>query len=77
MPFHLHGHRFFVTAMGRNANASPMTAEKVRALTTTTHQNLKSPPLKDTVSIPSNGYVTIRFITDNPGMWALHSTYGD
>ncbi|XP_056007907.1 uncharacterized protein LOC125666817 [Ostrea edulis] len=38
--------------------------------------NLKNPPLKDTVSIPAGGYVVIRITADNPGYWALHSTFG-
>ncbi|XP_053377578.1 uncharacterized protein LOC128547895 [Mercenaria mercenaria] len=30
------------------------------------------PPIKDTVVVPTGGYVVIRFISDNPGMWFLH-----
>lgn len=34
--------------------------------------NLINPPLKDTVIVPANGYVIIRFTADNPGYWLLH-----
>ncbi|XP_060559409.1 uncharacterized protein LOC132719624 [Ruditapes philippinarum] len=34
-------------------------------------QNPK-PPTKDTIVVPTGGYVVIRFISDNPGMWFLH-----
>lgn len=35
-------------------------------------RNLDSPPLKDTVQIPSGGYTIFRFYADNPGVWLLH-----
>lgn len=31
------------------------------------------PPIKDTIIVPSGGYVVIRFITNNPGPWFFHS----
>ena len=34
--------------------------------------NLDRPPVKDTVVIPPGGYVVVRFIADNPGLWHLH-----
>jgi FtsP/CotA-like multicopper oxidase with cupredoxin domain len=30
--------------------------------------NLEDPPLKDTVSVPADGYVIIRLRADNPGI---------
>ncbi|KAH3726237.1 uncharacterized protein LOC127852960 isoform X2 [Dreissena polymorpha] len=30
------------------------------------------PPQKDTIVVPTGGYVVVRFISDNPGMWFLH-----
>ncbi|XP_060574084.1 uncharacterized protein LOC132731827 [Ruditapes philippinarum] len=30
------------------------------------------PPQKDTIILPTGGYVVIRFVTDNPGMWFFH-----
>ena len=43
---------------------------------------LKNPPIKDTIVVPSGGYVVIRFKAKNPGLWFFHSqvdlytTYG-
>lgn len=34
--------------------------------------NLVDPPLKDVVNIPANGYVIIRFMADNPGIFMLN-----
>ncbi|KAG2337992.1 laccase T2 copper depleted [Suillus weaverae] len=55
-PFHLHGHSFAVV---RSAGSSSY--------------NYVNPVMRDAVSTGSAGdYVTIRFITDNPGPWLLH-----
>ena len=35
-------------------------------------RNLISPPLKDTVTIPSGGYTILRFYANRPGAWLLH-----
>jgi FtsP/CotA-like multicopper oxidase with cupredoxin domain len=32
--------------------------------------------IKDTLSVPSNGYVIFRFKADNPGWWLLHCHFG-
>ena len=34
--------------------------------------NLKNPPRKDTLMIPSGAYAVIRIRSDNPGKWFLH-----
>ncbi|XP_066915217.1 uncharacterized protein [Clytia hemisphaerica] len=34
--------------------------------------NLKNPPRKDTVIVPTGGYAVIRIRSDNPGKWFLH-----
>jgi Multicopper oxidase len=33
-------------------------------------------PIKDTISIPSKGYIIFRFKADNPGWWLLHCHFG-
>ena len=33
---------------------------------------LENAPRKDTITIPVGGYVVIRFVSDNPGVWGLH-----
>ncbi|XP_022309994.2 uncharacterized protein LOC111115523 [Crassostrea virginica] len=39
--------------------------------------NLIDPPIKDTVNVPANGYVIIRFKADNPGYWFLHCHFAN
>ncbi|GAB1609403.1 laccase-2-like [Argonauta hians] len=34
--------------------------------------NLINPPLKDTVILPSGGYVAVRLKANNPGLWFMH-----
>ncbi|CAG8778865.1 33390_t:CDS:2, partial [Gigaspora margarita] len=34
--------------------------------------NTVDPPVRDTTIVPANGWTTIRFIIDNPGVWAFH-----
>lgn len=34
--------------------------------------NKRNPIIRDTVTIPGNGFLVIRFIADNPGIWAFH-----
>lgn len=34
--------------------------------------NLKNPPRKDTLIIPTGGYAVIRIRSDNPGKWFIH-----
>ncbi|EPS45166.1 hypothetical protein H072_850 [Dactylellina haptotyla CBS 200.50] len=61
-PMHLHGHKFWVMAGGNGYyNMS----------------NYKDLPrggrlLRDTATLEGFGYLLIRFVTDNPGMWAFH-----
>ncbi|KAA8522551.1 hypothetical protein F0562_013088 [Nyssa sinensis] len=62
-PIHLHGFRFYVIGGGRgnfNNVTDPLT------------YNLKDPPEANTVSVPKDGWLTIRFKADNPGVWFMH-----
>ena len=34
--------------------------------------NWNDPPQKDTIIVPTGGYVVIRFKADNPGLWFFH-----
>ncbi|XP_036324933.1 laccase-2-like [Rhagoletis pomonella] len=78
-PFHLHGHRFIVTGLGRDSSGTPMTvlaAKQLKANNLLPHNsNNTSPPFKDTVSIPSRGYAVVRFRAENPGFWLMHCHY--
>ena len=73
-PFHLHGHHFWVVGSGNAANVS---------LISTASYNLNNPPRRDTVTVlacssssggscSNFGYVVLRFVADNPGVWFFH-----
>ena len=61
-PFHLHGHTFFVLAQGHGYPPSNL------------HQNLNltNPLRRDTASVEAFGWTLLRFVADNPGVWAFH-----
>ncbi|KAK1293337.1 Laccase-17 [Acorus calamus] len=62
-PLHLHGFNFYVVGQGfRNYDSvkDPLTF------------NLIDPVERNTVNVPSGGWVAIRFIADNPGVWFMH-----
>ncbi|EEF31987.1 laccase-4 [Ricinus communis] len=62
-PFHLHGFNFF--AIGRGVgNYDPVNDPK--------KFNLVDPVERNTNSVPTGGWVAIRFRADNPGVWFLH-----
>ncbi|XP_069684675.1 uncharacterized protein [Periplaneta americana] len=70
-PFHLHGGHFHVVALkpvGEN-----ISTEYVKLLNENNEieKNMNG-PMKDTVSVPSGGYVVIRFVAENPGFWFFH-----
>ncbi|KAF1927115.1 multicopper oxidase [Didymella exigua CBS 183.55] len=65
-PFHLHGHAFQVVARSDeeagffDANNSTQTAFA------------PVPMRRDTVLVRPNGYIVLRFQSDNPGIWLFH-----
>ncbi|KAJ9675318.1 hypothetical protein PVL29_024319 [Vitis rotundifolia] len=62
-PMHLHGYNFYVVGNGTwnfDNSADP------------TRYNLVDPPEVNTVGVPKNGWVAIRFRADNPGVWFMH-----
>ncbi|KAK4359293.1 hypothetical protein RND71_021522 [Anisodus tanguticus] len=62
-PLHLHGFNFFVVGQGfGNYNSSKELA----------NFNLVDPAERNTVGVPSGGWVAIRFLGDNPGVWFMH-----
>nr|GMD52998.1 laccase-12-like [Ipomoea batatas] len=62
-PIHLHGYDFYILAEGfGNFNPQKDTAKF----------NLVNPPLRNTASVPVNGWTVIRFVADNPGVWIMH-----
>lgn len=62
-PFHLHGFNFFVVGKGLG-NYNPK--EDMKKF------NLVDPVERNTVGVPSGGWIAIRFRADNPGVWFLH-----
>ncbi|XP_016505555.2 laccase-17 [Nicotiana tabacum] len=62
-PLHLHGFNFFVAGQGFgnfDPNKDPA------------NFNLIDPVERNTVGVPSGGWVAIRFLADNPGVWFMH-----
>ena len=59
-PLHLHGFNFYIVGQGfGNFNDSTDPAKF----------NLVDPVERNTVGLPSGGWVAIRFLADNPGDW--------
>ncbi|KAA8550050.1 hypothetical protein F0562_001734 [Nyssa sinensis] len=61
-PWHLHGHDFWVLGYG-DGKFSVKDEKKF---------NLKNPPLRNTAVIFPFGWTALRFVADNPGVWAFH-----
>ncbi|KAJ3679648.1 hypothetical protein LUZ60_017659 [Juncus effusus] len=62
-PLHLHGYSFYVMGQGfGNFN------EKTDPL----GYNYVDPPKKNTMEVPKNGWLAVRFQANNPGVWYLH-----
>ncbi|GMH12335.1 hypothetical protein Nepgr_014176 [Nepenthes gracilis] len=62
-PMHLHGHQFYVVGRGFG-NFNPKRDPA--------NFNLIDPPSRNTISTPPGGWVAIRFVADNPGIWLMH-----
>ncbi|CAG8459155.1 19949_t:CDS:2 [Racocetra persica] len=61
-PFHLHGHFFWVMETTQfNYSSKKVTTFKY-----------DEPIMRDTATVSQRGTTTIRFMTDNPGVWAFH-----
>ncbi|XP_073009389.1 putative laccase-11 [Typha latifolia] len=62
-PLHLHGYNFYVVGQG----FGNYDWEKDPA-----RFNLVDPVERNTVQVPSAGWVAVRFRADNPGVWLMH-----
>ncbi|XP_057808076.1 laccase-4-like isoform X2 [Salvia miltiorrhiza] len=62
-PVHLHGFNFFAVGKGLG-NFNPKTDPQ--------KFNLVDPVERNTIGVPSGGWVAIRFRADNPGVWFMH-----
>ncbi|KAF8684873.1 hypothetical protein HU200_044158 [Digitaria exilis] len=65
-PMHLHGHNMMVVAQGLG-NYDPV--KDVPSY------NLVNPVVKNTVLVPNRGWIAIRFVANNPGVWFMHCHY--
>lgn len=78
-PFHLHGTAFHVIGMGRSPDSTVKKINLKHALEWDRkgllHRQFGKPPLKDTIAVPNNGYVVLRFRADNPGMKSHSISY--
>nr|UYS93176.1 multicopper oxidase 2 [Henosepilachna vigintioctopunctata] len=75
-PFHLHGYTFSVIGIGRYSenNVDKISLKKTLDMERRgmLYRQYNRPPSKDTVAVPNNGYVVLRFRADNPGFWLFH-----
>ncbi|XP_037922319.1 oxidoreductase OpS5 isoform X2 [Hermetia illucens] len=75
-PFHLHGMPFYVIGMGRSPDSNVKKINLKHALELDRRgmirRDFTRPPQKDTIAVPNNGYVVLRFRADNPGYWLMH-----
>jgi FtsP/CotA-like multicopper oxidase with cupredoxin domain len=74
-PFHLHGHAYNVIGIGRSPDTTIKKINLKHALDLDRrgllHRQFNLPPMKDTIAVPNNGYVVLRFRADNPGKFFL------
>lgn len=70
-PFHLHGYSYNVIGIGRSPDTTVKKINLKHALDLDRrgllHRQYDLPPQKDTIAVPNNGYVVLRFRADNPG----------
>ena len=86
-PMHLHGYSFAIVAVGypqTNAESGLLSKSNPDIVcddplcrhpiwrTGPPRLNLYNPPVRDTVVVPAQGYVVLRFRATNPGHWLLH-----
>jgi FtsP/CotA-like multicopper oxidase with cupredoxin domain len=74
-PLHLHGYKYFVLAQGhgyppKKSVFEELTRDNVQPLYDSL--DLSNPLRRDTASVEGYGWMLIRILADNPGIWALH-----
>ncbi|KAF2867264.1 multicopper oxidase [Massariosphaeria phaeospora] len=77
-PFHLHGYKFFVLAQGPGYAPLSLLSRPPQSPspTPTPALNLHNPLRRDTVSVAAYSWTLLRFVANNPGVWALHCHIG-
>jgi hypothetical protein len=76
-PFHLHGYDFYILAQYHPPSRGYHSYNPFSPSVSPHHHsipsfNLVNPRKKDTVYIPAQGYVVLRILADNPGIWFFH-----
>ena len=61
-PLHLHGYKFFVLAQGHGYPPDNLTESL----------DLSNPLRRDTATVEAFGWMMLRVVADNPGIWAFH-----
>ncbi|KAK5110306.1 hypothetical protein LTR62_006159 [Meristemomyces frigidus] len=74
-PLHLHGYKYFVLAQGHGyppmkSALDGMTRENIQPLYDSL--DLRNPLRRDTASVEAFGWILLRLVADNPGVWAFH-----
>ncbi|CAK7265115.1 ferroxidase fet3 [Sporothrix epigloea] len=75
-PFHLHGHNFQVIQreppLGPDFN-DYLNNNLIIGYDPNNHTDFpKIPARRDVIVLPPQGFVVVRFVADNPGVWAFH-----
>ncbi|KAF5467674.1 hypothetical protein F2P56_011905 [Juglans regia] len=65
-PMHLHGHSFYVVGTGVSNFNNETDPDEF---------NLVDPPEVTTFAVPKSGWVALRFVAKNPGVWFWHCHY--
>ncbi|CAJ2503234.1 Uu.00g106280.m01.CDS01 [Anthostomella pinea] len=70
-PIHLHGHDFLILGTNDVANSAgePVTFDPVADFA---RLNFVNPTRRDVAMLPSNGWMVLAWVTDNPGAWLFH-----
>ena len=74
-PMHVHGYWYNVIGTGSipgGPASNQLEYVKHQNEIGNIARNFDNPPRKDTVQIPLNEYILIRFVAYNPGYWFLH-----
>lgn len=67
-PIHLHGHHFYILGTGDG----DFTEIQQKNSSWRSLLNFKNPQFADTATVGKEGWVYLRFITGNPGLWPIH-----
>ena len=70
MPPKLHGYTPFV--LGKGAGFYQHAAHPQWGETLDLTQNFTNPMRRDVFVVPAYGWIVVRIILDNPGIWSLH-----